>query len=476
MSHTPGRGAPEITSHAPVVLGGDRVRSSEEYVARGGGEGLRVARRTGPWRTADEVTLAGLRGRGGGGFRTGRKWLAVLDNASDGERTFFVGNGAEGEPGTFKDRAILRHNPYQVIEGLAIAALTVGASRAFLATKSSFTLEVGILRRALAEMRAAGLAGDASIRLVRGPDSYLLGEEKALLEVIEGEEPLPRRDPPYVHGLFASGPQMGWSARDGVDAGGGAANPTIVNNVETLATVPHVLAHGAEWFRALGTWDSPGTTVFAVVGDAVRPGYAELELGTPLRSVIEQVGGGPRPGRRIKAVFSGVASGVITADKLDVPATYEDLAAIGSALGSAGFIVYDDTTDMVSLARTFARFLHVESCGQCGACKLHSGTVSDLLARLERNAADDHDIEELGARLRLVTDQNRCYLRVELQTVVASILRAFPEDFVAHLDGTVPLPRRHPLPKIVDMGNGTVTYDATIALKQPDWTYQRQAG
>jgi NADH-quinone oxidoreductase subunit F len=356
MSHTPGRGAPapEITSHAPVVLGGDRVRSLEEYVARGGGEGLRVARRIGPWRTADEVTLAGLRGRGGGGFRTGRKWLAVLDNASDGERTFVVGNGAEGEPGTFKDRAILRHNPYQVIEGLAIAALTVGASRAFLATKSSFTLEVGILRRALAEMRAAGLAGDASIRLVRGPDSYLFGEEKALLEVIEGEEPLPRRDPPYVHGLFASGPQMGWSARDGVDAGGEAVNPTIVNKVETLATVPHVLAHGAEWFRALGTWDSPGTMVFAVVGDVVRPGYGELEFGTPLRSVIEQVGGGPRPGRRIKAVFSGVASGVITADKLDVPATYEDLAAIGSALGSAGFIVYDDTTDMVSLARTFA--------------------------------------------------------------------------------------------------------------------------
>jgi NADH-quinone oxidoreductase subunit F len=479
MPHIQGRGAPtpQMTSHAQVVLGGDRVRSVEDYVARGGGAGLRAARRIGPWRTADEVTLAGLRGRGGGGFRTGRKWLAVLDNSSDGEWRFVVGNGAEGEPGTFKDRAILRHNPYQVIEGLAIAALTVGASRAFLATKSSFTLEVGILRRALAEMRAAGLAGDVPIRLVRGPDSYLFGEEKALLEVIEGEEPLPRRDPPYVHGLFASGPQMGWSARNGVDAGGEAANPTIVNNVETLATVPHILAHGAEWYRSLGTWDSPGTTVFTVVGDVVRPGYAELELGTPLRSVIEQVGGGPRPGRRIKAVFSGVASGVITADKLDVPVTYEDLVSIGSGLGSGGFIVYDDTADMVSVARTFARFLHVESCGQCGACKLHSGAVSDLLAQLERNAADDHDIGELGARLRVVTDQNRCYLPVELQAVVASILRAFPEDFIAHLDGTVALPRRYPLPKIVDMGNGTVTYDTRIALKQPDWTYlDRQAG
>jgi NADH-quinone oxidoreductase subunit F len=437
-----------------------------------------VARSVGPWRTAEEVTLSGLRGRGGGGFRTGRKWLAVLENASDRERRFVVCNGAEGEPGTFKDRAILRHNPYQVIEGLAIAALTVGASRAFLAVKASFTREVEILRRALVEMRAVGLAGDVPIRLVQGPDSYLFGEEKALLEVIEGEEPLPRRDPPYLHGLFASGPQMGWSAHEGGDPGGDAANPTIVNNLETLATVPQVLTNGAEWYRALGTWDSPGTTVFTVVGDVVHPGYAELELGTSLRDVIQRVGGGTRPGRSVKAVFSGVANGVITADNLDVPATYEHLAAIGSGLGSAGFIVYDDTADMVSVARMFARFLHVESCGQCGACKLHSGAVSDALERLERNTAHDSDIEELGAGLRVVTDQNRCYLPVELQTVIASILREFPEDFVNHLEGHLAPPRLYRLPKILDIGDGSVTYDTRIALKQPDWTYadQRRAG
>jgi NADH:ubiquinone oxidoreductase subunit F (NADH-binding) len=464
---------------AQVVLSGGPVSSVAAYRARGGGEGLRLARALGPWRTAEEVTLSGLRGRGGGGFRTGRKWLAVLDNARGGEHRFVVCNGAEGEPGTFKDRAILRHNPYQVIEGLAIAALTVGATRAFLAVKASFTREVEILRRALIEMRAVGLAGEVPIRLVQGPDSYLFGEEKALLEVIEGDEPLPRRDPPYLHGLFASGPQMGWSAHDGGDAGGEAANPTIVNNVETLATVPRLLANGAEWYRALGTWDSPGTTVFTVVGDVVRPGYAELELGTPLRDVIERVGGGTRPGRRVKAVFSGVANGVITADDLDVPATYEDLAGIGSGLGSAGFIVYDDTADMVSVARMFARFLHVESCGQCGACKLHSGGISDVLERLEGNAADERDIEELGAELRMVTDQNRCYLPVELQTVVASVLRAFPEDFVAHLEGNLAPPRLYRLPKIVDLDGGGVTYDTRIALKQPDWTYiddERRAG
>ena len=461
-----------------VVLNGDPVRSVGEYRARGGGEGLRVARSLGPWRTAEEVTLSGLRGRGGGGFRTGRKWLSVLDASRDDERRFVVANGAEGEPGTFKDRAILRHNPYQVIEGLAIAAMTVRASQAFLAVKSSFTVEVEILRRVLVEMRATGLAGDVPINLVLGPDSYLFGEEKALLEVIEGEDPLPRRDPPYLHGLFASGPQMGWSAHRGGDAGGEAANPTIINNVETLAAVPHILTNGAEWYRALGTWDSPGTMVFTVVGDVARPGYAELELGTTIRDVIDQVAGGPRHDRQIKAVFSGVANGVITADQLDVPATYEDLAAIGSGLGSAGLIVYDDTADMVAVARMFARFLNIESCGQCGACKLHSGAISDTLSLVEQSMAEDRDLEELGAALRMVTDQNRCYLPVELQTVIASIMREFPEDFVTHLEGAVPLPRLYRLPKIVDMADGAVTYDTRSPLEQPDGTYVdvRRAG
>jgi NADH-quinone oxidoreductase subunit F len=454
-----------------VVLAGEPVRSLDDYLSRGGGRGLRVAQTIGPWRTAEEVSLSGLRGRGGGGFRTGRKWLSVLDAGSDGERRYVVANGAEGEPGTFKDRAILRHNPYQVVEGLVIAALSVGATAAFVATKAGFHPEVARLRRAIAEMEAAGLTAGVPVDLVLGPDSYLFGEEKALLEVVEGEEPLPRRDPPYLHGLFASGPQMGWSVHGGGDRSGEAANPTVVNNVETLATVPHVLSRGAEWYRSLGTPESPGTMVFTVVGDVRRPGYAELELGLPLRQVIERVGGGVRPGRQVKAVFSGVASGVVTAEHLDVPATYEGLAGVGSGLGSAGFVVYDDTADLVAVASTFARFLHVESCGQCGACKHHSGTVSETLVRLGRNQADEHDVAEMGAALRMVTDQNRCYLPVELQAVVASILRHFPDDFVAHLDGVAAPPRSHPLPKIADLGDGRVTYDDRIARKQPDWTY-----
>lgn len=467
----PAAPAAEPARDPRVVLAGEPVRSLDDYVARGGGAGLHAARTIGPWRTAEEVSLSGLRGRGGGGFRAGRKWLSVLDNAREGERRYVVCNGAEGEPGTFKDRAILRHDPYQVIEGLLIAAHAVGATAAFLATKAAYTVEAERVDRAIAEMQAAGWMRDLPVRLVLGPDSYLFGEEKALLEVVEGEEPLPRRDPPYLHGLFAAGPQMGWSVHQGGDPGGEAGNPTVVNNVETLATVPHVLAHGPEWYRTLGTWDSPGTMVFTVVGDVVRPGYAELELGTPLREVIDRVGGGVRPGRRVKAVFSGVASGVITAENLDVPTTYESLQRIGSGLGSAGFVVYDDTADMVSVARMFARFLHVESCGQCGACKFHSGSVSDILGRLEQDAAWEHDVDELGAALGMVTDQNRCFLPVELQTVVASILREFPEDFVAHLEGAPLRPRRYQLPKIVDLADGHATYDPRIAHKQPDWTY-----
>ena len=188
--------------------------------------------------------------------------------------------------------------------------------------------------------------------------------------------------------------------------------------------------------------------VFTVVGDVVRPGYAEVELGTPVREVIHRVGAASDRGA--KAVFSGVSNGVLTAQHLDAPATYEHLRAAGSGLGSAGFVVYDDTADMVAVARMFARFLHVESCGQCGACKMHSGAISEALVRLEQHG--DDDVEDIGARLRMVTDQNRCYVPVELQAVVASILREFPEDFVAHLDGRPPATRMYRLPKRVTVG------------------------
>jgi NADH-quinone oxidoreductase subunit F len=212
--------------------------------------------------------------------------------------------------------------------------------------------------------------------------------------------------------------------------------------------------------------------VFTVVGDVVRPGYAELELGLPLRAVIELVGGGPLPGRTIKAVFSGVSNAVITGSDLDAPASYEGLRAIGSGLGAAGFIVYDDTADMVAVARMWSRFLYVESCGQCSACKLNSGEITARLERLEQGLASIQDVNEIGGLLQQVTDQNRCFLPEEEQTVVSSIMRSFPEEFVGHLDQPVSSGREYVVPKIVDLADGRVVYDKRIRLKQADWTYQ----
>ena len=330
------------------------------------------------------MTLSGLRGRGGGGFRTGRKWLSILEASRDDERRFVVGNGAEGEPGTFKDRAILRHNPYQVIEGLAIAALTVRATHAYLAVKASFTREVEILRRALVEMRAVGLAGDIPI--------------------------------------------------------------------------PHILTNGPEWYRALGTWDSPGTMVFTVVGDVVRPGYAELELGTTIRNVIEQVGGGTHPGRSVKAVFSGVSNGVIT----PTTSTYRPPTRT-SPRSAAGWARRGSSS-----TTTRPTWWRSPACSPGSCTSSHADNVVPASSTAAPSATRSNDWRGRRRRPRHRRARRRAadgdrpeplLPPVELQTVVASILRELPEDFVTHLERTAAPPRPYRLPKIVDMSNGTVTYD-----------------
>src|SRR5687768_10974287 len=283
----------------------------------GGCQALEIARRLGPDDTIEEIGAAGLRGRGGAGFPTARKWAGVL--ASGGTHRYVVCNAAEGEPSSFKDRALLRANPYQVLEGLIVAALTLGAREAYVAIKRSFVPELERLLDALEQMEAAGVAGDIPIKVVGGPDEYLFGEEKAMLEVIEGKPPMPRLLPPYEHGLFATGSQMGWESIPREPGHGPAldvSNPTLVNNVETLANVAHILVRGAEWFRSMGTEASPGHAVATVVGDVVRPGAAEIDLGMRLSDLIDEVGGGPRPGRRIKAAFSGISNPVVTAEHL----------------------------------------------------------------------------------------------------------------------------------------------------------------
>jgi NADH:ubiquinone oxidoreductase subunit F (NADH-binding) len=454
-----------------VVLPPAPVDSLDEYLAGGGGRGLERARTLGPDGIVDELARAGLRGRGGAGFPTATKLRSVREAA--GRHRYAVANGAEGEPGTFKDRAILRANPYQVVEGLAIAAHAVGASEVFIALKASFERERARVLDAVTAMEQAGLLGDLSVGIVAGPEEYLYGEEKALLEVIEGNDPLPRWLPPYLHGLFATAPQLGWTPHEPESGHRGAheSNPTAVNNVETLANVPHIIARGAEWFRSLGTQESPGTVVCTVVGDVTRPDVVEVELGTPLREVLD-AHGAPRAGRTIKAVLSGVTNAALTADQLDTPCSYEGFANAGSGLGAAGFIVYDDTTCMVDVAALLARFLWVESCGQCPPCKLGTGEITRALDDIASGRADQTSLETVNHWLDVVADGNRCFLPVEAQQLVGGLLHTFPADFDAHLLGSCPSPRDLEVPKLVDIDEHGARYDPKQRRKRPDWTYE----
>jgi NADH-quinone oxidoreductase subunit F len=456
-----------------LLLPARAYASLDAYLAGGGGRALAIARDHGTEWVLDEVERAGLRGRGGAGFPAARKWRSVGSGGAELGDRYVVANGAEGEPGTFKDRPLLRANPYQVLEGLSVAATVVRAREAFIAVKASFTREIDALERAMREMAEANLLCDAPLSLIAGPEEYLFGEEKALLEVVEGNDPMPRWLPPYVHGLYATTPQEGWSAGTGPALSDDArvgSNPTLVTNVETLAHVPLILTRGAEWYRTIGSRDTPGPLICTVVGDVAHAGFAEIEPGTTLREVIDRVGGGVRPGRHVKAVLSGVSNPVLASAQLDAPVSYDGLTAAGGGLGSAGFIVYDDTRSMVAVARMVSRFLYVESCGQCRACKFGCGEITRHLDLVADAHGDARDIEAIGERLLGITDQNRCFLGEEEQRVIASLLRTFPEDFTAALEGA-PLLDPLPVPKIIDIDDGSVRYDEKQMRKQPDWTY-----
>ncbi len=448
------------------------IESLQAYLDAGGGRGLAGARYIGAAETISEIGAAGLRGRGGAGFPTATKWRSIV-NGGPGPR-YAVCNAAEGEPGTFKDRTLLRSNPYAVLEGLVIAAETVGATRAFIAMKASFEREIDAVSRALAEISETDWLRSVEIGIVAGPEEYLFGEEKALLEVIEGNDPLPRWLPPYMHGLYVTRPQLGWEAQD-PDTGEPvrpAANPTLVNNAETLAHCAWILANGAGRFREVGTEESPGTLLCTLTGDITQAGVVEVPMGTPLRSVVEQCGGA-LPGRTLKAVFPGVASAVLTADQLDTPLSYEAMEAAGSGLGAGGFIVYDDSACMVEVGAMLSRFLSVESCGQCPPCKLGSGDITAALERIKGGEGGEAEIDLIQERLRIVADGNRCYLPVQEQLLVSSILRSFPDDIAAHLEGWCPSRRKDlPTPKIVDIVEGIAAYDPRQDRKRPDWTYE----
>jgi len=439
------------------LLPSEPIETLAEYLDAGGGRGLEQALRLGELATIETVTSAGVRGRGGAGFPAGRKWLSVREGGA-GLR-FVVANGAEGEPATFKDRMLMRRDPYRIVEGAAIAAFAVGAGTVYLATKRSYRPEVRALTRAALEMTGQGMLQELSVNIVEGPDDYLYGEEKALLEVVEGRDPLPRLLPPYELGLFATASAIGWEAGSRPVSVRDESNPTVVNNVETLATAAHVLANGVDWFRSMGTAQSPGNVIVTVVGDVGRPGVHEVEMGTPFSTVLEELCGGPLSGRRFKAAFSGVSNAVLRAEAFDVPLTYEDFAARGTGLGAAGFVVYDDTVNMALVAHELSRFLAVESCGQCPPCKQGSLAITADLAELNSGAADDEILGHIGRRLRNVTDANRCYLGTEEQVVVSSILREFPEDVADLLEGRPTSARSVRVPLIADIAaDGSVDY------------------
>src|SRR4051812_23323823 len=426
------------------VLHPTPIESLDEYVSSGGGRGLDTAQGLSPDEIIAAVDASGLRGRGGAGFPTGRKWRTVRDYGSPAARPSVVVNAAEGEPGTFKDRTIMRNNPYGVLEGALIAARAVDADQVILATKTAFTVEVARLRAAAADIERAGWSKGIDIDVVGGPPESLYGEETALLETTDGRYPLPRIAPPYRRGVH----EVVESPAD-VDTGSGLsahvemagpghetdAPPALVDNIETLANVALIFAHGAEWFGTVGTAESPGTIVCTVTGATKQAGVGEVAMGTPLRDVIEAIGGGARPGRQIRAVLPGVSNAFIPARALDTPASYEALAAIGSGLGSGGFIVFDDADDLVAAAAGAARFLAIESCGQCSPCKVDGLRISAVLDALSRSEASRADFEDLRACIATVADGARCSLATQQQTLAASLLEEFPDDVDAHLRG-----------------------------------------
>jgi len=454
------------------VLDREPCPSWQAYAERGGGRGLEVARGLDPAAVVAEVTAAGLRGRGGGGFPTGRKWQTVADNAGS-RRPVVVVNGAEGEPGTFKDRTLLRTNPFKVLEGALIAARAVGAAEVLIALKASFERELANVDSAIGEMEDAGVTAGVDVQLVVGPGEYLFGEETALLEVVEGRQPFPRVTPPFRRGIDEPVGSDGDGATGGAADGRSGPPPSLVNNVETLANVPAILAAGAAEFRAVGTVESPGTILCTISGATMRDGVAEVAMGTTLREAIELIGGGAAPEHELVGAVSGVANRIVPADLFDTPLTYEDMQRIGSGLGAAGFMVFDDRTDPVAVAHGVASFLAVESCGQCEPCKRDGLAIADHLERLRASNGDERDVDGIVDRLSTVTDGARCYLASQQARVIGSVLAHFADEFDAHARGE----REASLPllvaPIVDIRGGRAIVDETQASKQPDWSHER---
>ena len=396
------------------------------YREIGGYAMLAKARALEPQQVLDELLAANIRGRGGAGFPMGRK--ASFLAKGTGRPTYLVVNADESEPGTFKDREIMFTVPHRLLEGCLIAAHAIECQNVFIYLRGEYLAEFEILRAALDEVRGAGLLGDLTVVLHRGAGAYICGEETALLESLEGERGQPRSKPPFpaVQGLYAA--------------------PTLINNVETITTVPKIIELGGAEYAKLGVANSAGTRVFSLSGNVVRGGNYEVELGTTLRELIYDLGGGIAGGRELKAVIPGGSSvPVLTADQIDTPLDFDSIAQAGSMLGSGAVIVIDDRTCMVQLGLRVAQFYMHESCGKCTPCREGTRWMVQLLHKIEDGHAGEADVELLLDVCDRILGKCLCPLGDAAAMPVASYIDRFRDEFRAHLEHGCPMRDRSPL-------------------------------
>ncbi|HNZ06162.1 MAG TPA: NADH-ubiquinone oxidoreductase-F iron-sulfur binding region domain-containing protein [Candidatus Cloacimonadota bacterium] len=397
--------------------------SLDEYIATGGYEALGMAlTQMNPQGAIDVVKASGLRGRGGGGFPTHIKWQMVHDRKED--EKYIICNGDEGDPGAFMDRSLLEGDPHRILEGMMIAAYSIGASQGFFYIRAEYPLAIKRIRQAIEQAREIGLMGknifgtdfcfEAEVRT--GAGAFVCGEETALIHSIEGNRGNPTPKPPYpaVSGLWGK--------------------PSVVNNVETFANIPTIFVKGAEWFASMGTATSKGTKVFALTGDIKNTGLVEVPMGITLREMIFDVGGGMVGGHKFKAVqLGGPSGGCLTVEHLDVPVDYESLKERGAMMGSGGVIVMNDSNCMVNVAKFFMEFCVEESCGKCSPCRIGLKQMYDILDRITSGNGKEGDIEELQRLGESVNKLSLCGLGQSAPNPVLSTIRYFRDEYESHI-------------------------------------------
>ena len=397
--------------------------SIEEYIGTGGYEALgKVLTEMTPDDVIQTLLDSGLRGRGGGGFPTGLKWKLAKQN--DADQKYVCCNADEGDPGAFMDRSILEGDPHAVLEAMAIAGYAIGASQGYIYVRAEYPIAVKRLEIAIAQAREYGLLGENifesgfnfDIELRLGAGAFVCGEETALMTSIEGSRGEPRPRPPFpaLKGLFQK--------------------PTILNNVETFANIPQIIVNGPEWFASMGTEKSKGTKVFALGGKINNTGLVEIPMGTTLREIVEEIGGGIPGGKKFKAAQTGGPSGgCIPAEHLDVPIDYDNLIAIGSMMGSGGLIIMDEDTCMVDIAKFFLEFTVDESCGKCTPCRIGTRRMLEILEKITKGQAEMEDLDRLEELCNHLKTSSLCALGQTAPNPVLSTLRYFRDEYIAHI-------------------------------------------